>query len=269
MWKISAKDSFFDDDAYIVYNSSGGYVDRQRYADMPIDPSIYTQWMTALLIIKNTRHFDKQLNIGLNDLDTAFYYGFEIQEQVCVKDALFALLFCNSGEMANALARHMTGDREEFVRLMNQKASSLGMENTTFTNVTGDVAVKQKTTLRDLTVLMDEVVNDPVFQDIVSEDRYVFSSNQKQYLLENKNWVMMEQDSKVRCCILPIKDKTFSVFASTQIKEADFLTIGYGDSKQNCIEMATNLYEEMRSTYHKLVPLEKIASSLMDRWVSF
>lgn len=257
LWSISAKDSFFKDKAYILYNLSDQYVDQQRFADNLVDPGIYTQWMTAWIIIENTRHFDKVLTVGFDDFGSKYYYGFDMQEQVTVQDALFAILFCNSGEMANAAAKHMTGDKNEFIRLMNQKAASLGMKDTYFTNITGDVEPGQKTTLSDLTIFIQAILQDQTFQAIISKHTYTFTSNRKQHTLENENWYPLEQETIDSCFMLAMNEQTYSAFSIATIQQKKFLTIGTGDTRQACANSTADLYQDMNDTYHSLIPFEK------------
>lgn len=51
---ISAKDSFFDGNPYVLYNCTDGYIESQFRANEAIAPGTLTQWMSALLIIENT-----------------------------------------------------------------------------------------------------------------------------------------------------------------------------------------------------------------------
>ena len=54
---ISAKDSFFDGESYVLYNITDDYLESQYRSNEQLDPGTLTQWMSALLIIENTTHF--------------------------------------------------------------------------------------------------------------------------------------------------------------------------------------------------------------------
>ena len=76
-------------------------------------------------------------------------------------DDLFKLLFMqNSNEAANALAKLCSDSVEEFVVLMNEKAKSLGMNDTNFSNATGIDYMGQYTTVSDMGILLREFWND-------------------------------------------------------------------------------------------------------------
>ena len=58
-------------------------------------------------------------------------------EQMSVHELLKCLVVVSANDAAVALAEHILGSAESFVVSMNEHASALGMENTSFTNVTG------------------------------------------------------------------------------------------------------------------------------------
>lgn len=58
-------------------------------------------------------------------------------QQASINDLMYALLLPSSNECALALAIHLCGSEEEFVKRMNEKAKALGMENAVFYNCNG------------------------------------------------------------------------------------------------------------------------------------
>ena len=79
------------------------------------------------------------------------------RETFTVEDLLYALMVQSANDAAVALAVHVAGSKEGFVKLMNEKALALGMKSTVFQSVHGlppsagqEVDV---TTPRDLAVL--------------------------------------------------------------------------------------------------------------------
>lgn len=58
-------------------------------------------------------------------------------EILTVEDLLYGVFLVSANDAAEALAESISGGREEFIRLMNQKAEQLQMKNTLFLNPTG------------------------------------------------------------------------------------------------------------------------------------
>lgn len=58
-------------------------------------------------------------------------------EKLALKELLYGIFLISANDAAEVLAEGTTGDREEFIKLMNAKAQQLGMKDTYFVNPTG------------------------------------------------------------------------------------------------------------------------------------
>ena len=61
----------------------------------------------------------------------------EPNEQMSYKDLLYAIAVGSANDAAVAVAEHLAGSSSAFVDVMNAKARSLGMKNTSFSNPNG------------------------------------------------------------------------------------------------------------------------------------
>lgn len=59
------------------------------------------------------------------------------QEKLTLKELLSGIFLVSANDAAEVIAERITGDREEFIKLMNDKAKQLGMNDTHFVNPTG------------------------------------------------------------------------------------------------------------------------------------
>ncbi|MFT5702255.1 MAG: D-alanyl-D-alanine carboxypeptidase (penicillin-binding protein 5/6) [Desulforhopalus sp.] len=79
------------------------------------------------------------------------------KEQFPVEDLLYALMIQSANDAAVALAVHVSGSKEGFVALMNERAASLGMKDTRFYSIHGlppsDGQQVDTTTAKDLSIL--------------------------------------------------------------------------------------------------------------------
>lgn len=59
------------------------------------------------------------------------------EEKLTLKELLDGIFLISANDAAEVIAEGTTGDRDEFIRLMNSKAQQLGMKDTYFANPTG------------------------------------------------------------------------------------------------------------------------------------
>lgn len=78
-------------------------------------------------------------------------------EEMSVRDLIKSVVIASANDAATALCEHIAGSERDFVRLMNDKAKSLGMTNTQYKNCVGYDEEGHYTTARDIALLCGEV----------------------------------------------------------------------------------------------------------------
>ena len=71
-------------------------------------------------------------------------------ETLTLETLLYGLLLCSGNDAAVAIAQHVGGTVSGFVKLMNETAAELGMENSSFANPNGLDDEKHYSTARDM-----------------------------------------------------------------------------------------------------------------------
>lgn len=89
-------------------------------------------------------------------------------QKLTVRDILYGLMLASGNDAAVALACITAGSVEEFAVLMNEKAESLGCENTHFVNPNGLDAEEHYSTARDLAIITRAAIENETFREIVS-----------------------------------------------------------------------------------------------------
>lgn len=89
--------------------------------------------------------------------------GIDEGDVLTVRDCLYALMLASANESANALACHVSGSREEFAKLMNEKAASLGCTGSHFANPSGLNDENHYTTAHDMALIAREAIKNPEF----------------------------------------------------------------------------------------------------------
>jgi D-alanyl-D-alanine carboxypeptidase len=108
----------------------------------------------------------------------------EVGDKISFGDLLYGMIRLSANDAAVAIARHVAGSREAFVKRMNERASELGLQNTSFVGASGvdpeDYVTGCKgddfdnplcahySTARDLANLTRHALSEPLLADILA-----------------------------------------------------------------------------------------------------
>lgn len=111
----------------------------------------------------------------------------EAGDTLTLSELLEALLVKSGNDAAYAIAIHVAGSEEEFVKLMNAKAAELGLTNTRFTNSHGLDEGDQYSSAADVGVLSRYAMTKPEFRRIVAQKKAVVATSGRRIDVENTN----------------------------------------------------------------------------------
>lgn len=191
----------------IVMEASTGLVLYEKNIHHTYYPASITKIMTALLTIENsnlsdivTLSRDAYYNVEL----TSSRIGIEIGEQLTVQQALYAVLLMSANEVSYALAEHVGGTVEEFVKMMNDRAREIGCKDTNFTNPHGLPDDNHYTTPYDMALITREAMKNETFRKIFATRTYqIPPTNMKDEArpLRNHHKFILKQDYVYDGCI--------------------------------------------------------------------
>lgn len=139
----------------------------EKNADEPKPIASITKIMTAILAIEYGRLDDLVVvSPKASRMEGSSIY-LRPGEQVTLETLLYGLMLRSGNDAAVAIAEHIAGSEENFVKLMNMKAWELGMNRTQFANPHGLDAEGHYSTARDMALLSAYALKNPVFQEIV------------------------------------------------------------------------------------------------------
>lgn len=155
-----------------------------------------TKIMTALIAIEKG-----SLNSEVTISDIIYKaYGsaiyLEVGEKITLKDLLYGLMLRSGNDSALAISEHISGSVEEFVFLMNEYATNIGMKNTTFVNPHGlenDNGDANISTALDMAKLTKYAMENSTFREIFKTKKYTTKSSNKSYVWHNKNKLLSEE----------------------------------------------------------------------------
>ncbi len=98
-------------------------------------------------------------------------------DRLTLEDLLYGLILQSGNDSAYAIAEYIAGNVDDFVKMMNQKAKTLSMSNTTFTNPSGlNVPDENYSTAASVAKLMRYAMENETFRTIAGTKNYQTSS---------------------------------------------------------------------------------------------
>lgn len=164
----------------LLYNLDENKVLYEKNAREPIAIASLTKIMTAIVAIENIESLDEKVILTSKDFEglveaNASVAGFSFGQIVTYRDLLHGLLLPSGADAAQALTRNIAGNKENFVKMMNEKAKELGLVNTHFSNATGLDEKNHYSTLEDVAVIFQYALQNGELAKILQSKNYTMS----------------------------------------------------------------------------------------------
>lgn len=135
----------------------------EKNADEQREPASVTKIMTMLLAMENLENGkiekdDIVVVSSLAESQGGSQVFLEAGEEITVHELLKSIAVSSANDASIALGEYIAGTNEEFVRMMNEKSSELGMENTYFINCNGLPEDGHLSTARDIAIMSVELL---------------------------------------------------------------------------------------------------------------
>jgi len=142
----------------ILQDHHSGKILYEKDADTRIYPASLTKIMTSIvafdLLKKGETSLDEMITISEKAwrLSQSGYSSMFIMlnDEISVEDLLKGIIIVSGNDACVALAEGLSGSEEDFVVLMNEKATEIGLENSNFNNSSGINDVNNYSTVRDV-----------------------------------------------------------------------------------------------------------------------
>jgi len=151
--------------SYLLMDITSGQVLAEKDAEASVEPASLTKLMTAYLVfdalrskkIALTQTFPVSVRAWKMEGSRMFI---DPKMQVPVEDLIKGMIVQSGNDATVALAEGVGGTVEQFVKLMNDQAKALGMNNTGYRNPEGLTESGHTTTARDLSILASRLMQD-------------------------------------------------------------------------------------------------------------
>lgn len=168
-----------------------------QFEELP--PASITKIMTALVALKYG-NLEDEIHVSGNCKITesgATLFGIEEGDILTLDQALNILLLQSANDVALAIAEHVGGTQDNFIKMMNEEAVKLGATHTNFMNPHGLTQEDHYTSIYDLYLIFNEVIEYERFREIIqlksySSVYYDSERNAKEFEIKTTNQYLNE-----------------------------------------------------------------------------
>ena len=188
--------------AAIAMEVDSGTILYDKNINTKVYPASITKILTAILAIENL-----QLDQNIIATKTALKIPWDSSsayikegEILTVDELLHCLLIYSGNDAANVLAEAVSGNVQDFVKLMNNKATELGCTGTNFVNAHGYSDDNHYTTALDIAKIFNYCIQNEHFVKIISTKLYIVpetnTTKSKRYLYNTNRLLLTKSENK-------------------------------------------------------------------------
>lgn len=177
----------------ILIERDTGVVLTEKNSHERLPPASMTKIMTMILIMEALEEKKITLKEEVVASERAASMGgsqifLEAGEVMTVNDLLKGVAIASGNDASVALAEHLYGSEEVFVKQMNKKAKQLGLKNTHFENATGLPAKNHYSSAYDMAKMAKELLNHEKIIDYTKQyEDYLRKGTDREFWLVNTN----------------------------------------------------------------------------------
>jgi len=177
----------------ILMEQDTGTVLYEKNSEEKLPPASMTKIMTMLLIMEALDTGKIKLTDVVRTSEYAASMGgsqifLEEGEEMTVDEMLRGIAIGSANDASVAMAEHLAGSEEEFVRLMNEKAKELGLKNTNFQNATGLPAENHYSSAKDMAIMAQHLLKYDLITKYTGQyESYLREGTDKKFWLVNTN----------------------------------------------------------------------------------
>lgn len=244
----------------ILMCADTGDIIYEKNAYEHLSPASVTKIMSILLVLEAIDSGKISLEDEVPACENSVKMGgsqiwLELGEKMTVNELFKAVVVASANDACTALGEYIAGSSQAFVKLMNEKAQSLGLENTCFENCTGldDTIKNHYSCAYDLAVIAREVLK----HDLI----YNYSTIWLDYLrngkteLNNTNKLVNKYDGITGLKTGTTSKAGFCVCATAEREDMNLIAVVLGaDTSEHRFQTASNLLDFGFAEYAVVAP---------------
>lgn len=179
---ININDITTNSSSCLLMDAKTGKIIYAKNAYEKLYPASTTKLMTAILTLENCKLTDTAIvsHNAIYSIPVGYSHAsLKEDEELTIEQLLNVLLIPSANDAAIVLAEHISGSVEEFSKLMNEKAKSLGCLNTNFVNPNGIQNKNHYSTAYDLALIGKYALKFPDIKRIAMVKQYTLPTTNK------------------------------------------------------------------------------------------
>lgn len=177
----------------ILLEASTGEIIFEKNSHEKLHPASMTKMMSMLLILENIEkgviNWDDIVTVSSNASSMGgSQILLETNEQMSVSDLFKGIAVASGNDAVVAMAEKIAGTEEEFVNMMNKRASELGLTDTNFKNCHGLDDANHYSSAADMSKIALELVkHEKLFEYTSIYEDYLRENTDRKFWLVNTN----------------------------------------------------------------------------------
>ena len=177
----------------ILMEASTGEIIFEKNSHEKLHPASMTKMMSMLLILENIEkgviNWDDIVTVSSNASSMGgSQILLETNEQMSVSDLFKGIAVASGNDAVVAMAEKIAGTEEEFVNMMNKRASELGLTDTNFKNCHGLDDANHYSSASDMAkIAMELVKHEKLFEYTSIYEDYLREGTDRKFWLVNTN----------------------------------------------------------------------------------
>lgn len=176
------------DSSFVVIDANTNKVLIEEKSNKKHKIASLTKIWTALIVLENSNLDDEVVVSKRATLQQGSSIYLKENQIYTIKDLVHGMLLRSGNDASVALAEHIAGSEEKFVKLMNKRAKEFGIKNTKFVDVTG--LGNNISTAKDVAVMFELALKNSKFKDISGQSSYKNSLDGQ--IWKNKHKLVVE-----------------------------------------------------------------------------
>lgn len=166
---------------------------KNQQAVLPI--ASLTKLMTGVIISGAKLPMDEMITVVEDDVDTEKHSSsrLKVGSTLTRGELLHLALMSSENRAAHALGRTYPGGMATFVALMNAKAKTLGMQDTSYAEPTG-LSSRNQSSAQDLATLVNAAYGDPMLRELTTSPGYRVAIGNRTLQYKNTNSLIRNPD---------------------------------------------------------------------------
>ncbi len=183
----------------IIMDATTGAILYEKNIEETRYPASITKILTVLLAIENGK-MDDTITFSKDAIykTEGTRIGIDIDETITVEDCIYGVMLGSANECAYALAEHIGGTYDNFVKMMNDRVQKIGCVNTHFNNPHGLPDPDHYTCAYDMALITKTAMENATFRQVFATEQYTIPPTNKQAesrFVNNHHYMVLDRDA--------------------------------------------------------------------------